>query len=185
MRVDEMNSMSCGQGKSAASEFASALWSVDALFEMARVGVDGVNFFSTPRAPAQLFVFAHPGSHATANVQPDYYGLMMFAQAAPPGSRLLQISGSSSGLKVWATRATDGTVRIALINENSTGAATLSLRIPGKHAAGSLSRLLAPHLESTRRITLGGQTFGSATRTGKLHGHPIVIRVVPRPANIT
>ena len=179
LRVDEMNSMSCGQGQSAASEFASALWAVDALFEMARVGADGVNFFSTPRAPAQLFVFARPGSHAAANVQPDYYGLMMFAQAAPPGSRLLQISGSSSGLKVWATRATDGTVRVALINENSTGVATLSLRVPGQHAAGSLSRLLAPHLESTRRITLGGQTFGSATRNGKLHGHPIVIHVVP------
>ena len=180
MRVDEMNSMSCGQGKSAASEFASALWAVDALFEMARVGVDGVNFFSNPRAPAQLFVFAHPGSHAAANVQPVYYGLMMFAQAAPPGSRLLHISGSSPGLKIWATRATDGTVRIALINENSTGAAPLSLRVPGKHATGSLKQLLAPHLESTGRITLGGQTFGSATRTGKLHGHSAVIRVVPR-----
>ena len=56
-------------------------------------------------------------------MQPDYYGLMMFVRAAPPGSRLLKISGSSSGLKVWATRALDGTVRIALINENSAGAA--------------------------------------------------------------
>ena len=180
LRVDEMNSMSCGQGKSAASEFASALWSVDALFEMARVGVDGVNFFSNPRAPAQLFVFDHPGSHAAANVQPVYYGLMMFAQAAPPGSRLLHISGSSPGLTVWATRTHDGTVRMALINENGAGAPVLSLRIPGQRAIGSLSRLQAPHLESTRRITLGGQTFGSATRTGKLHGHPTLIRIVPR-----
>lgn len=180
LRVDEMNSMSCGQGRSAASEFASALWSVDALFEMARVGVDGVNFFSTPRAPAQLFVFKHVGGHATASVQPVYYGLMMFAQAAPPGSRLLHVSGLNPGLKVWATRGPDRRIRILAINEDSVEVRTVSLRVPGARAAGSLSRLRAPRLDATRGITLGGQTFGSETRTGELGGQPTVIRVVPR-----
>ena len=166
MRVDEMNSMSCGQGNSAASEFASALWSVDALFEMARVGVDGVNFFSTPRAPAQLFVFDHPGSRAAASVQPVYYGLMMFAQAAPPGSRLLQISGSSPGLRAWATRTRDGTVRIALINENGAGTQALSLRIPGQHATGSAQPTAgpAPRLHASHHAWRPDLRLGNAHR---------------------
>ncbi len=41
-----------------AHSFASALWSLDVLFEMARVGVDGVNLHTFPGATYQLFTFS-------------------------------------------------------------------------------------------------------------------------------
>jgi hypothetical protein len=50
LRIDEMNSLSCGADNRISDAFVSALWAVDALFEMARVGVDGVNIFSNPGA---------------------------------------------------------------------------------------------------------------------------------------
>ena len=41
--------------------FASSLWVVDALFELARLGVDGVNMHTLPRSAYELFEFSRVG----------------------------------------------------------------------------------------------------------------------------
>ncbi len=56
-RVDELNSVACGGKRGVSDTFASALWAVDSLFEMARVGVSGVNFHMFPGASYALFRF--------------------------------------------------------------------------------------------------------------------------------
>ena len=70
----------------------SALWALDALFELPPVGVDRVNIHSYPGATYELFTFAREHGSWRAFVEPEYYGMLMFAQAPPPGSRLLGIS---------------------------------------------------------------------------------------------
>ena len=106
LRIGEMNSIACGGAPGVSDTYASALWSLDALFEMARVGVDGVNIHTAPNAVNELFGFSHIGGVWQGYVHPVYYGLMTFAQAAPAGSRLLRTtSPRGGGLKVWATRA--------------------------------------------------------------------------------
>jgi hypothetical protein len=167
LRIDEMNTVSCGDVPAVAQSFASALWSLDALFEMARVGVDGVNIHSFPGATYQLFTFRRVHGWWRATVEPDYYGLDMFAQAVPAGSRLLEVSPAASPrLKVWATRAPDGTLRVVLINEGN-GARTVAVRLPAVAASGAmpgtLERLEAPGITALGRVTLGGQTFGATT----------------------
>ena len=59
LRIDEMNTDSCGAAPGVSNAFVSALWALDALFEMARVGVDGVNIHTYPGATYQLFTFTH------------------------------------------------------------------------------------------------------------------------------
>jgi glycosyl hydrolase family 79 len=163
LRIDEMNTVSCGDVPAVAQSFASALWSLDALFEMARVGVDGVNIHSFPGATYQLFTFRRAHGRWRATVEPDYYGLDMFAQAAPPGSRLLSTSPTGSGpLHAWATLAPDGNRRVVLINEGSS-ARTVAVRLPAAAATAALERLEAPSLTALGHVTLGGQTFGAAT----------------------
>ncbi len=53
-RVDEMNSVSGGGRTGISDTFASALWVLDTLFNMAAVGVNGVNIHTLPerRLPA-------------------------------------------------------------------------------------------------------------------------------------
>ena len=85
LRIDEMNTDSCGLVPAVTDSFASALWALDALFSMANVGVDGVNIHTYPLAGASLFGFHRVDRRWRATVQPEYYGLQMFAQAAPPG----------------------------------------------------------------------------------------------------
>ncbi len=178
LRIDEMNTLSCGVVPSVTDSFASALWSLDVLFEMARVGVDGVNVHTYPGASSQLFTFTRPHGRWRAVVEPDYYGLALFARAAPPGSRLLKVSSTgTSQLEVWATRAPDGTLRVVVINEG-TRTSRLAVRAPGAATApGTLERLQAPRITATGRVTLGGQRFGAAT--GRLLGAQRTSTVTP------
>src|SRR5207302_4190776 len=55
LRVDEMNSVSCGGERGVSDTYATALWSLDTLFALAHAGVDGVNIHTPPRSINQMF----------------------------------------------------------------------------------------------------------------------------------
>jgi hypothetical protein len=168
-RLDEMNSVACAGTSGVSDTFASALWMLDTLFEMVNVGVDGVNIHTLPGSHYQLFSFTNSANSWQGDVYPEYYGMLMFAQAAPPGSRLLPISGVPDGpLKVWATLAPDGTERIVLINEDPANAQSIVLQAPGSSATAE--QLTAPTEDATSGVTLGGQAFADGTATGTLPG---------------
>jgi len=180
VRIDEMNSVSCGGERGVSDTFASALWSLDALFQMARVGVDGVNIHTTPRALDQLFTFRQVDGAWQGEVQPEYYGLMMFAQAAPAGSQLLALSGvTGDSLRTWATLAPDGHIRVALINTSTAGARLIRVRAPAATGPAALELLDAPSVHATSGVTLGGQSFGPETATGLLAGPPPTAELTP------
>jgi hypothetical protein len=168
LRLDELNTVSCGADPAVSQTFAAALWAPDALFELVRAGVDGVNVHTFPGAGYELFHFAGAGGHWSARVAPEYYGLLMFAQAAPPGARVLPVSYGSAGgsLKVWATRAPGRRVHVLVINKDLAHARRLSLRIAGAAATASLERLTAPSAGARAGVSLGGWSFGAATSTG-------------------
>jgi hypothetical protein len=103
----------------------------------------------------------------------------MFAQAAPPGSRLLLLSAPPRApIRAWATDAPDGKIRVVLINDGNRQR-VISLTAPLPAGLAKLERLLAPSIQSQQDVTLGGQTFGSQTRTGRLAGRPITAAVRP------
>jgi hypothetical protein len=170
LRVDELNTVSCGADPSVSESFASALWALNTLFGLASVGVSGVNVHTFPGAGYQLFKITNSGGKWRAAVSAEYYGMLMFAQATPPGSRLLDVSSTKvAGVNVWATRGPDGTVRVVLSNEGSSTRA-LAVRVPGDFKGATLTRLTAPSAGSTSGVTLGGRSFGAQTSTGMLAG---------------
>jgi hypothetical protein len=178
LRIDEINTDSCGAAPGVSNAFVSALWALDTLFEMARVGVDGVNIHTYPGATYQLFTFTHD-RRWSASVAPEYYGLEMFAQAAPAGSRLVSATiTNAEGVRVWATRAREGHTRVVLINE-SLDRRTIAVSSAGGRTA-TLERLRAPRLTSTSGVTLGGQSFGTRTTTGRLAGRSSVANLTAR-----
>jgi hypothetical protein len=168
LRLDELNTVTCGGDPAVSQSFASALWAVGALFAMVHAGIDGVNIHTFPGAGYELFRPSHAGGHWSASVSPEYYGLLMFAQAAPPGASLLPVPGAPTRgpLAVWATRAPDGRIRVVAINDDPVRSGTLSLRIPGAGGSASLERLQAPSASARTGVTLGGWSFGPATSTG-------------------
>jgi hypothetical protein len=196
IRIDEMNSVTCGGQNGVSDVFASALWALNALFEAASDGVDGVNIHTFPGTANQLFGFSRVGGRWVATVRPEYYGLLMFAQAAPPGSKLLSIVQQNTGqTRAWATLGRDGATRLLLINDSLTRASSVLVRVPAPGGPAQIVRLLAPSALATSGITLGGQSFGPQTLTGTLTGPsstvampapistgPIASYVVPLPA---
>ena len=169
-RVDELNSAAlagCLGRTGVSNTFASGLWMLGALFDLASVGVDGVNIHSLPGAAYELFTFRRNAGGWRAFVHPDYYGMLMFAQAFPPGAQLLPVHVAPGPVKVWATRSADGHIRAVMINQDSRSH-TVELQLPSAGAQASLEWLKAPGLAATDGVTLGGHTFGAETATGSL-----------------
>jgi hypothetical protein len=170
VRNDEMNTVACGNVRGVAETFASALWAMDASFQMANVGVDGINIHTAPGYSDQLFAFTGSGSRWRGMVSPEYYGLLMFAQAAPRGARILPVTGATSTLRAWSTKSRNGRIRVLLINDDTSHPQTITLQVGGGGTA-KVQRLQAPGVRATRHITLAGQSFARNTTTGRLTGH--------------
>jgi hypothetical protein len=168
-RLDEINSVACSGIKGVSNTFASSLWALDTLFNMAAVGVDGVNFHTFPHAGYELFTFRQSGRSWEAFVHPEYYGMLLFTQAAPPGARLLPTNAPDGPLKVWATRGPTGRIHVVLINKSTTTAQNVQVQVPDASSA-NVEWLHAPSATATSGVTLGGQTFGDETTTGSLPG---------------
>jgi hypothetical protein len=185
-RLDEMNSASCSGKKGVSDTFGAALWVLDTLFNLASVGVDGVNVHSLPGAAYELFTVGHTSSGWQAFVHPEYYGMLLFSQVFPPGAQLLPVNVNPSGLvKVWATRSKDFKTRVVLINKDPTTSYTVQVQVPGFTSQAQLERLEAQTVFSTNGVTLGGQTFGDQTTTGTLSGSPQTEAVSPVLGNYT
>ena len=173
--IDELNSVSCGADRPVSQSFAAALWALDTLFALDRVGVDGVYMHTFPGAGYELFTLRRSAGVWTARISPEYYGLIMFAAAAPAGSRLLAVS-SAAGLRLWATLGSDHRVRVLVINPDPAKDRAVSLAVAGANGAATVERLLAPSLQATSGATLGGQSFGG---DGRLHGTHQVEQATP------
>jgi hypothetical protein len=182
LRVDEINGVSCGGEPGVSNSFGEALWALNVLPALWRAGVQGVNFQTVDGNLNQMITAKHSASGWRVSVQPEYYGLLAFAEAAPAGSHLLRIS--SAGLAhfyQFAVRARDGSERVVLTNVGSTTRA-IGVTASGARGPGSLSLLSARSLSATRGTTLAGQSLSS--RTGQLAGTPHGTLVRPNAGRV-
>jgi hypothetical protein len=163
-RVGEMNSIDDGGLSGVSNTFSSALWAVDAMFEYANVGVDGVNFHGTSGCFYCAFSFGVQnldGKHVYTlqQVNPLYYGLLFFHQATTNSAKLLAVTLSSTpNVKVWATVDKAGTVHVVVLNKDVDFAGTVSITVPG-YGQASVERMVAPSYQSTAGVAIGDQTF--------------------------
>jgi hypothetical protein len=176
-RLTELNSVTCGGKKGVSDTFATALWAPDALFELLRAGVDGVNIHVRARAINAAFSLDRHGMTA----RPLFYGMMLFNRTLGPGARLAAVRvampqrlGEAMNLKVWAVRINGGGLRLLILDKGN-HAANVQLRVPATGAA-TVQRLLAPSVTSRTGVTLAGQRVGLDARW---HGAQVTQRVFP------
>jgi hypothetical protein len=181
--VDEMNAVTCAGTPGVSDTFASALWALDTMFVMADANVDAVNVHTWRGSAGKLFAFSEStaGQWAAA-VHPEYYGLLMFAQAAPPGSRLLGTEQTSGPVRAWADVTPNLALNVVLINDSLSQTSNVTVQSPaGVPALPATSEMLyAPNAASTTGVTLGCQSFGAWTTTGVLPAPTCLHRVTPQ-----
>ncbi len=163
-RLTELNSVSCQGVPGVSNAFATALWAPDALFELLRAGLDGVNIHVRTDAINAAFTLGRRGLAA----RPLLYGMILFARTLSPDPQLVRVklrANASVHLKAWAVQVAGGRMHLLLINK---GNQTVNVRVdPPGTAPAEVERLLAPSAASTSGVTLGGQRLG---RDGRWQG---------------
>jgi hypothetical protein len=174
LRLTEFNSVSCLGRHGVSDAFATALWAPDALMELLRVGVDGVNVHLRTFSINAPFLFTAGGFVA----RPAIYGLALFARTFGPGARLIPAALSGTHvrhLKVWAVLVAHHELHLLVIDKGRVPV-RLTLRLPDPTGTATVQRLLAPSVRSTHGVTLAGQSLGAG---GEWIGRRVISTLSP------
>ncbi len=179
----ETNSASCGGMAGVSNAFASALWGLEYMFDLARDGYSSVEFHFSYRQGGSAYnpvqVFGWEGSdnqrHYRNVAQPLYYAMYLFAQGASGEYLLLPATTETRApISTFASTACAGCdVHIFLINEEPSGVARVRVRLHRPAGKASLLLLQAPGLTAlASEVRYGGQQFDT-------HGHIAAPESVP------
>lgn len=158
-RINEVNSF-YGGGKAGVSDtFASALWVLDYMYQIASYGGDGVNMETDIN---QLGWISHysPIVHdqeGHCHVEPEYYGMLAFALTG--GGDLLKTTlnkRTAINLTAYATRNDPGSLWVTLVNKDLSFDAEVAVALAAGYTKAKAFRLEAPAITSTNQVMLSG-----------------------------
>jgi len=188
-RLGELNSIWGGGIAGISNTFSAALWSIDIMFNLANIGIDGVNWHSGQGTAYQLVQFNLLASGGTttyqiAQVNPLYYGLLVFAQMAGRGAQLLPVSlKTNANVSAWATIDNTSTAHVVVINKDEQATGNVKIALPG-YTSGTVRYLSAANFSATNGVTLGGQTFDGSP-DGTIQGQPVSTTITAKDGVFT
>lgn len=163
-RINEVNSF-YGGGKAGVSDtFASALWVLDYMYQLASYDGDGVNMETDIN---QLGWISHysPIVHdqdGNCHAQPEYYGMSAFALTGR--GNLLKTTldkGAVINLTSYATRNDRGSLWVTLVNKDLARDAEVAVVLPAGYTKPEAFRLEAPAITSTNQVALSAGEVSS------------------------
>ena len=160
-RMDENNTCS-GHGQSGLSDtLISALWAIDYMFESAKRGASGINFHNGETGMDGTNPFYYEpikeDKGVVVQVQPEYYGMLLFAQAGVGSMVSTTVTGSAQNFTAWAIKA-NGFTSVVLNNRSASSAVSATVNLGA--AVGSASAI---YLQGTGSLTTAA---GSVTLAG-------------------
>jgi hypothetical protein len=161
-RIVETNSI-YDEGQPGVSDtLGAALWGLELMFQVAAAGGAGVNFHGgvhNRRASDDKAYTPIARSGDRYRAMPLYYSMLMFAQAARGTLVPARLASDTSGLKTFALRAPEGTLRVCLINQNVARDERVAIDPGRKFTVASMLRLAGPAIDATAGMTLGGASI--------------------------
>ena len=157
-RFSETNSYLYGGSPGVSNAYASTLWVIDHLFNIALVGGSGVNMqggdvgYYTP--------IANDGS-TILGAMPEYYGLLLFSLVGQ--GTLLQTSLSTSNFNatIYAVLASSGVIRIVIVNKEVYQSLNITIDCGITITGAGLFELRGTSLTATTGQTLQGGTVST------------------------
>jgi hypothetical protein len=154
-RMAETNTFYGGGKPGVSDTLASALWSIDYLFAIAKRGGIGANFHCGGTAQSVL----GDDDGVITSLRPLYYGLLMFTLAGD--GRVLEIDVDAHGRNVTAhaIAKADGSTSLFVLNKEPSGPVRFTLDL-GRDAHASMRILTARGLASRDHVTIQGAEVG-------------------------
>jgi hypothetical protein len=160
------------------------------MFNYLNNGVDGVNW-NADNASYRLAYFAAPKNNSagiaeyeTTQVNPLYYGLLVFSQMAGNGAKLLPVTTTTeANVSVWATVDNNSTTHLIVINKDRSATGGVQITLPG-YTTGTVRYLSGAIYSAVNGVTLGGQTFDGTT-DGTIRGKLVTSTVTGKDGVFT
>ena len=99
------------------NSYASSLWVIDFLFDVALGGSTGVNMHGGGQAPGYTPIADDSGGVIEA--RPEYYGLLLFALAGSGTLLQTQLSAGGDAVTAYALRTPSGGLNLILVNKDT------------------------------------------------------------------
>jgi hypothetical protein len=159
-RIIEANSI-YDEGQGGVSDtLGAALWGLELMFQAAAAGAAGVNFHAGVhnRRPGddKAYTPIARGEAGRYRARPLYYGMLMFALAAPGALVPVRLTTDLRALAAFAVRVPEGGLRVCLINKDFARGARVRIDAGRSFGGASVTRLAGPVADATSGITLGG-----------------------------
>lgn len=152
----ETNSCYNAGKKGVSDVFASALWALDYLLQLAAAGQRGVYFHGGANG---WYTPIAGGAGIPFQARPIFYGLQMASGLVGAELAIAETAAETANISVYALRHP---WRLVVINK---GAAEITVKLQGEPAGASLSaiqvqRLCAPSVDAREQITLSTERLG-------------------------
>jgi hypothetical protein len=182
-RMDENNTCS-GHGQQGLSDtFISSLWAIDYMFEVARRGGSGVNFHTSENGMDGTVPFYYEplreDQGMIVQVQPEYYGLLLFAEAGVGTMVSTSVTTGAQNFSAWAIKADSGFVSVVLNNRNASSGVSATVDL-GAPVNGASAIYLQPTPAGNLTAAAGSVTLAGAqvSAVGEWPRNPPYIQTV-------
>jgi hypothetical protein len=153
-RISECNSFSNGGAAGVSDSYASSLWVIDFLFNVALGGATGVNMHGGGNTPIA------DDSGAVIEARPEYYGLLLFTLLGPGQLLGTQLSAGNVDATAYAVRTASGGLNLMLVNKDPLQNLTLTIQTDRPIETATAQTMTGPNLSATSGVTIQGATVG-------------------------
>lgn len=152
-RMAEVNSYSAGGAPGTSNAYASALWVVDFLFNLAQGGASGADFHGGGEGPRYQAI-ANDKERIT-EVRPLFYGMYLFTQAGQGPLQEVRLSTGLLNITAYAVKTPTGT-NLVIVNKEETNV-RLTARVPDVRSASLVEMTQGgktPNLAATNDVMI-------------------------------
>ncbi len=182
-RMGECNSYWRGGQPCVSDAYASALWAVDMVFQCALGGASGVNFQGGDQGEYALITDT---KCVVDGVRPEFYGVLLATLAGQGTLRATQMSVDGWNVTGYAVQASDGSVKIVVVNKEAAQPMELQVELGGAVRAVSSATLLAmeqlsagatvPSLSATDGVKIQASAVGLDGTFAPVNAYTLPIR---------
>jgi hypothetical protein len=155
-RISECNSFDNGGVPGVSNSYASSLWVIDFLFDVALGGGTGVNMHGGGRSPGYTPIADDDGGVVEA--RPEYYGLLLFALAGPGTLLETQLAAGTVDATAYAVRTASGGLNLVVVNKDTVQNMTLTIATNQNIQSATLQTMTGASLAATSGVTIQGAT---------------------------